>query len=496
MSKLRTVKAGASTAWDAATLRAWFGDPELFGARRLLSDSSGSVDSTLSGATLSIRVDSGGKTHFSSVRIPRLDERSRAVTGNCTCGAANVCQHMVAGFMLHAAKLRGVPVDQMLMEVLGSGATATTAEQSQSRSPDFAKALVQWLKIAPDLGSPKEGPTVEAMLFLEASHQGSNVLDRVGVETRSGTQSDWQSLSSAAVNDTLPRAVQRGAALLLAEGAGRQGERWGAGAAAACIDLARQGRLRLFGSSECLKPGPPERAEVRWRIDGESAVLDVQLPPGTTHLVDAEPGLYVTESGEIGLLEGIPVRVLAWAQAAPPVPAEAEHSFRAKLAARGELAAYLPTLVGFATERASATRATPAVALKGQGSTARIELAFDYGGIQITEPGPAGEVRKFVGGRWVVATRDTALEDSCVERLKKAGLRQGDFRRWTFNIPALFAQTTAQQWLALQRGLIRDLEFEDWIVTIDEDFGFRPDVQARLGSAEAEQRVNRKKRAA
>jgi hypothetical protein len=403
---------------------------------------------------------------------------------------------MVAGFMLHAATLRRVPVDQMLMEVLGSGTTAVPTEASEPRPGDFAKSLKRWLKEAPALGLSTGGPTGEAMVFLQASRQGSSVLDRVGVETRSGMQSEWESLAGAASNDALPRAVQRGAALLLAEGAGRQGETWGAGAAAACIDLAREGRLRLFGRPEPLNPGPPERAELRWRIDGHAAVLDVLLPPTTTHLVDAEPGLYVTEGGEIGLLEGVPVRVLAWAQQAPPVPAAEEASFRAKLADAGDFAKHLPILASFGTERASATRATPMIALKGQGSTARIELAFDYGGMQITEPGPVGDVRKFVDGRWVVATRDTALEKVCVARLKDAGLRQADFRRWTFTIPALFAQATTQQWLALQKGLVRDVEFEDWIVTIDEDFGFRPDVLARKGSAEAEQRVNRKTKAA
>jgi len=497
MQKLRTVKAGAKAVWSADTLRGWFSDPQLFAARRLLSGASGSVEASMNGAVLSVRVVAD-RTHFASVRLSGLTERSRNVIGSCTCGAAGACEHMVAGFLLHTAQLRQVPVDIVLSEIIGSGTTdAVPADGRPDDDQPFRTALSQWLKAAPAVDQGKtQRRAAEAMMFLEASRPGAFVLDRVGIETLDGTNRNFEALAAAAGNSELPSSVQRGAALLLAEGAGRWGETWGPQAAEACMNLAGTGHLRMFGSTTPLRPTAPFAAALQWRVEGTTAYLDVVLPGGTVHVVDANPGLYVTEAGEIGILEGMPARVVDWARKAPAVPVRALASFRSALAKNSDAAAYVPEPPEPQVELAPAERAVPILALKGQGSTARVELSFDYGGgLEVSEPGRAGEVRKLVAGKWMVARRDTKLEKACVERLTNAGLKQSDFRRWWFQMPALFAHVTAHDWLRLQRGLIRDLQFEDWIVRIDEDFGFRPDVMARKGSAEAEQRFNRKGRA-
>jgi hypothetical protein len=497
MQKLRTVKTGANAVWSADTLRGWFSDPHLFAARRLLSGASGTVEASMSSAVLSIRVVAN-RTHFASVRLSGLNERARNVTGSCTCGATGVCEHMVAGFLLHTAQQRQIPVDVVLSEIIGSGTSdALLAEGRQDDDQPFRTALNQWLKAAPSVDQEKkEGAAAEAMVFLEASRPKAFVLDRVGIETRDGTKRNFEALAAAAGNGGLPFSVQRGAALLLAEGAGRSGETWGPQAANACLDLARAGHLRMFGSTTPLRPAEPFAARLQWRVEGMTAFLDVVLPEGTAHVVDAKPGLYVTEEGDIGILEGIPPRVVDWGRKAPAVPVGALASFRAALAKNADAAAYIPEPPEPQVERAPGERAVPIVSLRGQGSTARVELSFDYGGgMEVTEPGRSGEVRKLVAGKWMVARRDTDLEKACVTRLTNGGLKQSDFRRWCFQIPALFAHVTAHEWQVLQRGLIRDLEFEDWIVRIDEDFGFRPDVVARKGSAEAEQRFNRKGRA-
>jgi hypothetical protein len=498
---LRRDQGGADVRWATDIVRVLFTDPQLFAARRLLAHADADVQAEVKAGRLQVTVKLGGKAFFGTMNLARLTARGKDFTSSCTCGEPQPCVHIVAGYLLGSANARHVRADEVLLELIGAETALAPKEATADAPPSVTEAVLtpdvrRWLRAFPRLPEGGAGETDDTLAFvLESSAVNGAVLDQISAFQVEDGRRRRVPLAELAASSVLDRRVQRACAQLLAAGAARPGRPWTAEAAGALLELAACGCLRAAGDDVELSPGLPDVANVDWERTGELCQVRIGTRHELRRVVDSSPPLYVDAQRRLGVLEGLSAAVWAWLRRAPVVPVSAAGNFQAALAAIPEAAAIVPPLPMFGIEPVAPGAFQPQLLLIGQGSTARAVLSFYYGEVQVTEPGAPTEFRQFVGGRWLVAQRDRARENQCVQRLLAAGLRQEDGVTWRFYLEAHFAEATRDGWLRLQRGLFDDLDFdENWRIVVESDFGFRRSVIEERDSAIATRRVNRRGR--
>jgi hypothetical protein len=491
-----TPKTPIDVAFRADFLRRVFSEPQLFAARRLLAESDTQVESAVQRGRLLVTCRSTSGASFGSATLAGLNASSRRLATNCTCAGAQPCVHIVAGYLLASARARGLTSADLLIELLGSAQVARIVESNTPRAPAALTPEVRrWLDAfpaQPAAASRSPDPaTVRAVL--EPSELQSPLLDHIKVSVTEAGLSRHLPVSAIAVDHAMEPSIQRACGLLLAAGAGRT-KGWGPEATPALAALAAGGWLQVAGEPAPLAPGPRATAQVEWEVDGPRFRLVIRVEPDIRYVVDADPALYVDAGGRIGALAGLSARAWCWLQHAPAVPAETAGSFLAAVGAHPELAQVVPELPGLAVESAPEGAFQARLRLTGQGSTARAILTFAYGPVIVEAAELPPQYRQLIDGKWVVAERDRAREEACVERLREGGMRQ-EGTAWRFYLEAHFADTNQGQWLRLQRTLFADLAFdEDWLIAVDPDFGFAREIIAQKETAEASRRFNHKRR--
>lgn len=482
--------------WDGGVVRALFSDPQLYGARRLLARADADVAAHLQAGRLQLIVKLEGRSYFGSVAMKSLTPRGKGFQSNCSCGAAQPCVHIVAGYLLASADARHMRADDVLVELIGLGTDdapgdVTAAAEPGTLTPDTRK----WLAAFPPVAAAGHGTAHATLAFvLESSVLNGPVLDQVSAFVVEDGRRRRVPLVELAADPALDRPIQRSCALLLAAGAARPGEVWGPQAVPALLDLAQDGRLRVAGDDGDLSVGAPDDARVYWERDGEMCRVIVGTRHEVRRVVDADPALYVDAHRRIGVFRGVSARAWAWLRRAPVVPVAATDAFQAAVAARPEIATVLPPMPMLEVAEVPAGEFEPQVLLTGQVSTARAVLSFRYGKVHVTEPGLPIDFRQFVDGGWLLAHRDHDAEDACLQRLVNAGLQSEEGAKWRLFLPPQFAESTKHQWMRLQRGLLNDVQFDDnWRVVIEDDFGYKPDIVAKKETADTGRRFNRKR---
>jgi hypothetical protein len=486
--------------WSADVVRRLFTDPQLFAARRLLTRPDAEVQALVQSGRLHITVKADGRSFFATVHLAKLTARGKDFTSSCTCGDAQPCGHVVAGYLLGSANARHARADELLLELIGAATEPTAKEvapvvQARAEGAALTPETRKWIAEFPHATESDRGVASETLTFaLDATEPDALVLDTVGAFV---VKDGWRRripLAELAASEHFERSLQHACALLLAAGISRPGQPWGEEAAAALLELAAAGRLRVLGDDSALSPAEPDEASVDWERSGDCFRIGI----GTSHeiwrVVDSTPPLYVDTDRRIGVLHGLSARAWAWFRRAPLIPVAAADAFQAAIAAEPGIASLLPPVPVFAVEEVEPGHFQPQLLLTGQGSTARAVLSFYYGPVHVTEPGAPTAFRQFIEGRWVVAQRDRDRENACVKRLLDGGMRQEDGITWRFFLEAHFAESTRGGWLRLQSGLFDDLDFEEnWRVVIDSDFGFRRSVIEERDSAVATRKLNRRR---
>lgn len=487
----------ADQIWGADFMRRAFSDPQLFAARRLLASSQSDVQALIERGRLQITCKADGTSHYGTVPLAKLTPRSRLLESSCSCGQAQPCAHVAAGYLLASADQRRVSADDVLVQLIGAGKEAAGALPATAPITDgsLTPDVRRWLEAFPVSGQADQSTLSPAQptFVLEASELNGQLLNRVNGFVVEAGRRRHVPLAELASSQAVEAQLQRASALLLAAGVSNGGG-WGADAAPALIALARAGRLRVAGDDRELTEGPAEDAQVDWEREGELMRPRVRTRHELRFVVDAEPPLYVDAQRRIGVLCGLSARAWHWLRSAPVVPLASTASFTAELISRPDVAAVLPPLPTVEVEDVPPGLFEAELELTGQGSTARAVLSFAYGDVIVTEPGLPTDYRQLVQGRWLVAHRDRARENACVQRLLEGGFRQEDGVTWKFFIEAHFADSTQGQWLRLQQTLLNDLEFDGaWRILVDPEFGFKRSIVAQKETAEATRRVNRRR---
>lgn len=483
--------------WSSEVVRALFSDPQLYSARRLLARADADIAATLQAGRLQLAVKLEGRSYFGSVAMKSLTPRGKGFQSNCSCGEAQPCVHVVAGYLLASADARHMRADDVLVELIGLGTDDAPREvpaadaEPGTLTPDTRK----WLAAFPSVAAADCGTAHATLAFvLESSVLNGAVLDQVSAFVVEAGRRRRVPLVELAADPALDRRIQRASAQLLAAGAARPGEVWGPQAVQALLDLAEDGRLRVSGDDGDLCAGVPDDAHVYWERDGELCRVIVGTRHEVRRVIDVDPTLYVDAHRRIGILHGVSARAWAWLRRAPVVPVAATAAFQAAVAARPEIATVLPPMPMLEVAEVPAGEFEPQILLSGQVSTARAVLSFRYGKVHVTEPGLPTDVRQFVDGGWLLAHRDHDAEDACLQRLVNAGLQSEEGAKWRLFLPPQFAESTKHQWMRLQRGLLNDVQFDDnWRVVIEDDFGYKPDVVAKKETADTSRRFNRKR---
>lgn len=441
-----------------------------------------------------------GKRYESEVRWLK-DQRGRwRFESHCTCPVGNNCKHVAAVLL----KLASPPASESGNN--GSSAngsrrtprgrrTQNAAQTARKQSDRQAHAaLSQWLeRLRRATQAPPDAQGVQEKLLFLLNQEGEHIAMRralvrtVMVRPKGDGSPGKPRLYNGDLNrpakfvtaedqDILLELIKRQSGNPVPDR--RLEATWGGKLLQRLISTGRMYWRDTKG--EPLREGPAKSGNLLWATTREGRYrlqVEVEDMPVILPLV---PPWYVDPANHVaGPVElDVPQHLMADLMAAPALPSEAAEK------AVNELPAILGPVMDKITppilvheRRVGRVRPRPVLRLlraeiKSESRGERVldcaQILFDYRGLRCSFDEHQDPLVRTEGSEVIRIDRDNQAEQKAWQRLVGMGLFPTDYQRQSLLVPR-----SERDWIPLMLGPLPDLENENWLVEIDEDFAFR-----------------------